>query len=61
MNIAYKLMAGQDVSVEELKYLLWLSLTDRQRHTNEETLGADLAEVFNVEDLLKSLKKGLTV
>jgi hypothetical protein len=61
MNIAYKLMAGQYVSVEELKYLLWLSLTDRQRYTNEETLGADLAEVFNVEDLLKSLEKELTV
>lgn len=55
MNIAYKIMAGKEVSNKELKYLLWITLCDRQSHTTEEIVGIDEEEVFNVDDLLDQL------
>ncbi len=59
MNIAYKIMSGKDVTVDELKYLLWVTLCDRQSHTSEEIIGIDEDEVFNVDDLLDQLDVAL--
>lgn len=55
MNIAYKIMSGKDVTVDEVKYLLWVVLCDRQSHTTEECVDIDENEVFNVDDLLDQL------
>lgn len=55
MNIAYRIMSGKDVTVDEVKYLLWVTLCDRQRHTTEECIDIDEDEVFNVDDLLDQL------
>jgi len=56
MNIAYKIMAGKDVSKDELKYLLFLTLSEYQHHTSNEIVGAeDEEECFNMDDMLDTL------
>jgi hypothetical protein len=56
MNIAYKIITGKDVSKDELKYLLFLTLSEYQHHTSNETVGiTDELECFNMDDLLDTL------
>ena len=55
MNIAYKLMTGKDVTVQEMKYLLWTVLCDRQLYTMEGCIDIDENEIFNADDLLDQL------
>ena len=58
MNIAYKVMTGKDVSKDELKYLLFLTLTELSWATSNEIVGLhDEEECFNMDDLLESLEK----
>ena len=56
MNIAYKIMTGKDVSKDELKYLLFLTLSEYKHHTSNETVGiTDELECFNMDDMLDTL------
>ena len=58
MNTAYKIMAGKDVSKDELKYLLFLTLAELSWSTSNEIVGLhDEEECFNMDDLLESLEK----
>ncbi len=60
MNIAYKIMVGKDVSKDELKYLLFLTLSEYQHHTSNETVGiTDELECFNMDDMLDVLSDQL--
>ena len=56
MNTAYKIMTGKDVSKDELKYLLFLTLSELSWSTSEETVGQfDEEECFNMDDMLECL------
>tara|TARA_B100001094_G_C17792604_1_gene605092 strand:+ start:460 stop:645 length:186 start_codon:yes stop_codon:yes gene_type:complete len=60
MNTAYKIMTGKDVSKDELKYLLFLTLAELSWSTSNEIVGLhDEEECFNMDDLLESLEKKL--
>ena len=55
-----KIMTGKDVSKDELKYLLFLTLAELSWSTSSETDGLhDEEECFNMDDLLESLEKKL--
>lgn len=55
MNIAYSIMAGQDVSAQQLKYLIWLLAVELKNFSPEEIVGLDEEECFNIDDLLDAL------
>ena len=56
MNMAYKLMCNKDISKDELKYLLFMTLSDLSWATAKETVGQfDDKESFNMDDMLEYL------
>jgi hypothetical protein len=56
MNIAYKLMNNRAVTEEELKHLLFLTLSELSWSTSEEIVGKfDEEECFNMDDMLDFL------
>ena len=60
MNMAYKLMCNRDISKDELKYLLFMSLSELSWATIEESVGQfDEKECFNINDMLECLSNQL--
>lgn len=55
MNIAYRIMTGQPVSEQQLKYLVWLLAIELKNFSPEEIVGLDEEECFNIDDLLDAL------
>ena len=56
MNMAYKLMCNRNISKDELKYLLFMALSELAWATAEETVGQfDEQECFNMDDMLECL------
>lgn len=62
MNIAEKIIDNQNVSKDEIKYLLWLVLCEHQQYINGDVFPAvDDEECFNVNDMLDALEKQLNI
>ncbi len=60
MNMAYKLMCNRGITKDELKYLLFMSLSELSWATSEETVGKfDEQECFNIDDMLECLSDQL--